>query len=105
MRRHLIHRLWKGVQKMSDKILHRSIAGGVLCLAFATGYAGTASAAEYTAQELANIAIVRALYTQLDAADARGDTRTAIRDREKLFQEYQQRMAGRPHTFTAFYGK
>jgi hypothetical protein len=68
----------KGMKKMSGKILHRSIAGSVLSLAIAMGFSSTASAAEYTAQELANIAVVRALYTQLDAADARGDTRTAI---------------------------
>jgi hypothetical protein len=79
------------MQKMSGKILHRSIAG-VLSLALAAGYSSTASAAEYTAQELANMAVVRALYTQLDAADARGDTRTAIQGiaEKYISPNYQQ---------------
>jgi len=76
---------------MSGKTLHRSIAG-YLSLALAAGYGSTASAAEYTAQELANMAVVRALYTQLDAADARGDTRTAIQGiaEKYISPNYQQ---------------
>ena len=61
---------------MSGKILHRSIAG-VLSLALAAGYNSTASAAEYTAPEKANIAIVRGFYDALDPADT-GNTKAAI---------------------------
>jgi hypothetical protein len=95
--------LMKGIQKMSDKMLLRSIAGGVLSLAFAAGYAGTASAADYTAQELANIEVVRGLYTQLDAADSRGDTKTAILwiGNKYISEDYHQEDGGvGRHTFT-----
>jgi hypothetical protein len=57
----------------------RFLAGAVLGLALTAGYSGAANAATYTAQELANIEMVRGLYTMLDAADARGDTSTAIK--------------------------
>ena len=91
---------------MSGMILHRSIAGGVLSLALATGYSSMANAANYTAQELANMAVVRALYTQLDAADARGDTRTAIQGiaEKYISPNYQQQngQVGR-NTFTSVF--
>jgi hypothetical protein len=94
------------MQKMSGMILHRSIAGGVLSLALATGYSSMANAANYTAQELANMAVVRALYTQLDAADARGDTRTAIQGiaEKYISPNYQQQngQVGR-NTFTSVF--
>jgi predicted SnoaL-like aldol condensation-catalyzing enzyme len=55
----------------------RSLAAGVLGLALAAGYSSTVSAVEYTAQEKANIAIVRGFYDALDTAD-KGDTKAAI---------------------------
>jgi hypothetical protein len=55
----------------------RSMAGA-LGLAIAIGYSSTAGAVEYTAQEKANIALIRGFFAALDAAEARGDQATVI---------------------------
>jgi predicted SnoaL-like aldol condensation-catalyzing enzyme len=57
-----INRLWKGM--------------AVLALFTATNHA--AQAAQYTAEEKANIQLVRDFYNALDAADAKGNTKEAI---------------------------
>jgi hypothetical protein len=56
----------------------RSLAGTFLSLAVAIGYSSAANAAEYTAQEMANIAIVRGFFDALNAAEAKGDQATVI---------------------------
>jgi len=55
----------------------RSLAAGILGLALAAGYSSAVSAVEYTAQEKANIAIVRGFYDALDTTDT-GNTKAAI---------------------------
>jgi len=55
----------------------RSLAAGVLGLVLAVGYSSAVRAVEYTAQEQANIAVVRGFYDALNAADT-GNTKTAI---------------------------
>jgi len=51
---------------------------GALSLALAIGYGSAAGAVEYTAQEKANIAIIRGFFDALNAAEARGDQATVI---------------------------
>jgi hypothetical protein len=55
----------------------RSLAGA-LSLALAIGHITAANAVEYTAQEKANIAIIRGLFDALNAAETRGDQATVI---------------------------
>jgi hypothetical protein len=55
----------------------RSLAGA-LSLALAIGFSTAAGAVEYTAQEKANIALIRGFFDALNAAEARGDQATVI---------------------------
>jgi len=55
-----------------------AVVGAFLSLALVIGYSTAASAAEFTPQEKANIAVVSGLFADLDAAEVRGDQSTAI---------------------------